>query len=200
MKPLLLVLTSALLLGSCKKNNDSSPTASPYGGKLAMLKVDYQTGKFEGGKIFTYPAGSYVSDSIPIQELHKSAGDFGNITLKYLPTGDTVFFGTIIWMGKGAMAVPQTLDGVNKFAPVQLDVLPPDSTKVKYYGSANGIPFYDGQNFASIWKSIAGLNVTADAIGVGHAKVGLFLYTPSVGMGDPADWDYYWILYFRNSY
>lgn len=200
MKPLLLILTGALLLGSCKKNNDSNPTASPYGAKLALLKVDYQTGKFEGGKIITYPSGSYVPDSIPIQQLYKPAGDFGNITLKYLPTGDTVFFGSIIWSGTGEMLVPKQLDAPNKFDRIQLDVLPPDSTKVKYYGSEINTPFAAGQNFASIWKSIAGLSVTANAIGVGHAKVGLFLYTPSVGFGAPADWNYYWILYFRNSY
>ncbi|PZF74391.1 hypothetical protein [Taibaiella soli] len=198
MKPLLLIAACGLLLGSCKKSSDTKP-ASSDGAKLVMLKVDYQTGKFEGGKIFTYPAGSYVADSIPIQEIVKPAGDFGNVTLKYIPTGDTVFFGTVIWMGGGQRILPQQLDSSNKFAPFQLSVLKPDSTKVKYFGGANRIEFDPSQNFASIWYSIAGLSVTANAIGVDHAKVGLFLYTPSVGIGDPAEWDYYWLLYIRNS-
>jgi len=200
MKPLLLFAIGALLLGSCKKNTDSGVPSSPYGAKMILLKVDYQTGKFEGGKIFTYPKGSYVADSIPVKEIAKPAGDFGNITLKYVPTSDTVFFGTVIWMGKGQMMPPKTLDDPNTFVLVQTSVLTPDTNKVKYYGAARQLPYSPGQSFVSIWNAVAGLQVTAEAIGVNHAKVGLFLYTPSVGIGDPADWDYYWLLYIRNSY
>jgi hypothetical protein len=45
-------------------------------------------------------------------------------------------------------------------------------------------------NGAIIWMEIADLAIVSEYMNA-QLQVGLYLYTPSVGIGNPADWDWF---------
>lgn len=160
---------------------------------MILLKVDYLTHRFEGGKVFNFPAGNGVDDSIPVSVIYKSPGDFGNITLKYAPTGDTIFDGGIIWMGKGDIHYP-LFDPVTAFSSGSGTAPAPDSSSVQGIYPDTYHKCYTNTIITQAWSGIANLTITQQMLAV-NARIGLFLYTPSVGIGNPADWDFIWVLY-----
>jgi len=185
---ILFIAIAAGLLGSCKKH-DGNDYVSGNGVSLALLKVDYQTHKFEGGKVFHFNDNGLHTD-IPVQMTYIPPGDFGNMTLLYAPTGDSIFDGSIVWSGKGKMTYP-TLTG--NFPAATGTVATPDSNAVQIISPYTYIKKAE-YNIPAVWAGISNLLITKE-FSRAHARTGLFLYTPSVGMGDPADWDYFWILY-----
>ena len=53
----------------------------------------------------------------------------------------------------------------------------------------------DTIDYSSIWNSISNLEIVNNYLNTNpNGKINLFLYTPSVGIGNPADWDWYIIL------
>jgi len=63
---------------------------------------------------------------------------------------------------------------------------PDDSRFQKIFSE---LPF----DYSKIWKSISNLCIVAEYL-KNNKKIGLLLYTPSVGVGDPHDWDWYVIM------
>jgi len=180
---------AAITLGSCKKHDSSYVSGS--GMSLAVLKVDFQTHKFEGGKVFHFDATGAVPQTIPIQMTYAPPGDFGNITLQYAPTGDTIFDGSIIWSGKGKMTQPALS---NNFAAGTTAQPAPDTNDVQVISPGTFIK-KEAYNIPAVWSGISNLYITREFLQAHNTRIGIFLYTPSVGIGDPADWDYFWLLY-----
>jgi len=174
---------SLCLFSSCEEKEDSTNS------KLLMLKVDYLTNNFEGGKETTFSA---TTPTFTISTQYDAPGDFGNIRLTYQELNEIIFDGSIIWMGKGKISIPQNILPANQFNHVlTADYVYPAG------GIENVFPSEVDYDYSQIWSSVQGLVKVREYLNSNpNASVKLFLYTPSVGVGDPADWD--WIIFIKN--
>ena len=175
------LLPLLLLLLGCTKNDHSN---------ILLLRVDYITNTFEGGHEQILSSGITDSDTIPIIVDYDPPGDFGNIKLIYRPTYETIFDGSIIWMGTGQISYPRSFIDPNKYITLtdQLDF--PDLSQVQTlsYTYTN-----DQSDYFEIWESINNLAIVKEYLN-SNKKIIYFLYTPSVGEGDPNTWDWFVIL------
>lgn len=193
-KTILPFVFAAMLFISCSED-DASPvqnTEPAIENKVLMLKVDLLTHQFEGGKELVFPE----AETFTITTDYVSPGDFGSIKLNYEEVNQPIFDGTIIWMGLGVRSYPEILDAPETFSTIEEAVEMPDMSQFRLvtYIEDGGFeePWADHD---LIWAAIDNLQqVQAYRQSNPNAKVHLFLYTPSVGVGDPADWDWYVIL------
>lgn len=190
MKPKILLLLISCLLISCSSDDDASKEIQTNG--VLMLKVDYTTNDFEGGTEFYF---SQQAANFSITNEYVPPGDFGSIKLIYEEINETLFFGTIVWMGVGEMTFPENLQPANQFEALLTE---------DYVFPANGFEnIFDPNNqyaedfdYHPVWSSVQNLVKVREYLNSNpNQKVKLFLYTPSVGIGNPADWD--WIIYMK---
>lgn len=182
---LLLFLAILSLFSSCKETQsvlEEPPTTTD---KVLMLKVDYLTQAFEGGTEIAFPSSP---STFTVSQEYLTPGDFGSIKLYYKEVNQLLFSGTIIWMGKGEMSFPQNLTPANKFKRVLTDdVASPEAGFENVFNPDN--KDYD---YNAIWMKVQNLTKVRAYLNANpNASVKLFLYTPSVGVGDPADWDWF---------
>lgn len=159
--------------------------------KVLLLQVDFETNTFEGGKELIFPEASEFT----ISHIYNSPGDFGDITLKYAEVDQTLFAGGIVWMGLGEMTFPESIDPADGFQTIENAVPQPaeDGFSIVNYGPE--FEFQDQPNYDAIWDAVENLVAVEDYRNSNpDAKVHLFLYTPSVGIGNPADWNWFVIL------
>lgn len=170
-----------LIISSCTKDKTQNSS-------IALLKIDYTTNIFEGGVVFQYPIATTASDSLPINVTYVDPGDFGGLTCTYSPTGDIIFDGSIIWSGTGNINFPTQFNSPSTF-PQSPPIPVPDTNEfqILHYLSNEAI------DYTSIWNAVSQLDIVNDYLLSGK-KVGLFLYTPSVGAGNPAEYDWFIIL------
>lgn len=159
--------------------------------KVVLLKVDFLTHVFEGAKELTFatnPNFSIAFEYVP-------PVDFGGVTLNYFEVNQPIFQGTITWMGLGMMQYPMNMDPVSAFPTVPNPLpLPGDNvfSPVMYHEYAY---YPDPIPYAAIWNAIANRQIVAQYRASNpNSPIHIFLYTPSVGVGNPADWDYFIIL------
>lgn len=181
MKKILLLLLSIFILSCPKDNEDETGVHN----SILLLRIDYITYQFEGGYEQSINGRIESSDTIPIAVNYKSPGDFGNISLYYQPTNDLLFDGSIIWMGTGTIKYPETFKSSDSYPLLDNPISRPDDSKFK---CIFGVPPTD---YSLIWNSISRLRIISDYL-KSNKKISLFLYTPSVGVGNPNDWD--WII------
>ncbi len=178
------VILFALLLGLCGCKREQINKSN----SILLLKVDYQTFAFEGGEEQSISTSLPNVDTIPLRVYYKSPGDFGEIALYYKPDDMLLFKGSIIWMGKGSITHPVTFRSPGTFATNAVTIDYPGDAAFKLKTT----PTTEMQNnLKQIWKTIAKLNIVSDYRKSGK-KIEVLLYTPSVGIGNPADWD--WII------
>ena len=191
----LLVFIPLLFLGSCDQfdwdwnhdhHDDNDPISS---NKVLMLKVDYTTNAFEGGIEYIF---RQQTDSFNIDVDYVDPGDFGSIRLTYHELQDTLFYGTIIWMGCGEMIYPSAIDSADQFDVVLTDdvVRPVNCFENIMYPNSTA-------NYTNVWMRVQSLVKVRQYLQSNpNQKVKLFLYTPSVGMGNPLEWD--WFIFIKN--
>ena len=159
-------------------------------GNVLMLKVDYLTNTFEGGYEFAF---DNVPNSFTVRREYKSPGDFGYVKFFYYETLYMLFLGSIFWMGEGQIHFPENLLPASAFNRVDMkDFVIPKN------GFENIMPEYMPNNidYEDIWGNIQNLVKIREYLGENpKQKVKIFLYTPCVGTGDPAHWD--WILFLK---
>ena len=179
------------LLLSCSKENDFQKIQNGQtANKVLMLKVDYTTNTFEGGRelTFTEPTATFT-----ISNQYQAPGDFGSIKLIYQELNETLFDGTIHWMGSGEMNFPANLESSEHFNIVT-------TKNIVYPG--NGFqnvfnPNNETYDYTQVWLAIQGLVKVREYLSSNLTEtVKIFLYTPGVGVGNPADW--VWIIYMKN--
>lgn len=160
---------------------------------LLLLKVDLMTQEFEGGTELTIKKGLTYFDSLPIRVDYDSPSDFGNVTLFYDPTNDTLFDGSLVWMGTGAMTYPKYLKTPGNFDfEYAYPDLPESSRFQRIRVNENyDISDYYVSDIPKVWQAIDHYEIVNTYLKSGK-KIGLFLYTPSLGAGDPNEWD--WIV------
>lgn len=185
----ILLLSLCLLCFSCKDTTDDTYNPN-LSNKVLILKVDYTTNSFEGGIEFLF---SQTSNEMTIGNEYVAPGDFGSIRLKYLEIDETVFEGTIIWAGKGQMTFPTTLLPSTAFISVLTnDFISPKAGFQNVFNPSN-----QTYNYMPIWSSVQHLAKVRQYLSSNpNATVKIFLYTPSVGIGNPDDWD--WYLFLKN--
>lgn len=159
---------------------------------VLMLKVDYTTNAFEGGKEFDF---AHQPDSFTIVHEYKPPSDFGSVKLIYEELDELLFFGEIHWNGLGKMEFPEKLLPPGEFTTVDTeDFISPAGFENVFDPNEQLGKDYDYQQ---VWASVQNLvKVRAYLASAPNQRAKIFLYTPSVGAGNPADWD--WIIYLRN--
>ncbi|PLX24633.1 MAG: hypothetical protein C0599_01840 [Salinivirgaceae bacterium] len=167
-----------LILVGCKESNESS--------HILLLKVDYTTYAFEGGKEIPISDDVAGADTIPIDLDYNAPGDFGDVTLYYKPTNEMIFSGEIIWMGLGEISFPRSFDPADSYSQLNLPIEKPENSMFQYIPNGSGI---NTVAYDSVWIGIQNLKIVQKYMNSGK-KIGFFIYTPSVGAGNPADWDY----------
>lgn len=181
----------SIFLSSCKDKveNDQDHVSK----RLLLLKVDYLTHDFEGGQQLEMGAYNNMSDTLPLIVNYIAPSDFGSLSVYYNTTSSTslVFEGSTVWMGLGSRTFPSTLIDSADF-PKSVSPLPNiDSTEFN-------VVFYDLSpqeiHYDSIWDGIKNLEIVEFYRSAALTKMSLFLYRPSDGAGDPADWDWYIVM------
>jgi hypothetical protein len=183
------ILTAVCLFSSCSKKDDTGKGSSAAN-KILMLQVDYLTNTFEGGKETTYPT---TPSTFTISYQYKAPADFGNLKIKYDELNEILFDGDIVWAGRGDIKLPQNILPANQFTSVTTaDVVNPIAGVQNIFNPGNYV--FD---YTPVWLSIQKLVKVREYLSSNpNATVKLFLYTRSVGFGDPADAD--WIIFMKN--
>ena len=154
---------------------------------LAVLVSDYLTYEFEKGALNYYrQCDGCDTDSLPFEVFYRPPGDFGDIMFSYTETGDTVFFGTIIWMGVGELTYPDNFLPSGRFGRLADAVRDPVS--IEYFridDPLDGRPEYEARA-DSAWANLKGLDIVLD-FAASDYRVGIYLYPPSVGAFDPSE-------------
>ncbi|MDW7694453.1 hypothetical protein R9C00_06860 [Flammeovirgaceae bacterium SG7u.111] len=186
-----LIISLIPFLMACPTKDDGDDTGDNTH-SIALLKVDFTTNTFEGGKEIDLSANLTATDSIPLRIDYTAPGDFGSIALYAQPSDQLVFDGTIIWMGKGEMSFPSS------FASPEPENFPRLAVPLEQPSASDFQKIFDNIedkeiDYEGIWDSIKHLKIVED-YRASNKRIGLFLYTPSVGIGDPKDWDWYVML------
>lgn len=173
------------------RQSQNSHLALPYANKIVLLKVDFVSHTFESGKEMVFKN----AQNFTIASDYQSPGDFGGVSLKYAELNATFFEGTIHWMGLGQMEYPQQLDGVDAFQTIGNPVPMPDAALLSTVAYTEFAYYPDPVPYNEIWDAIKNLQVVAQYRSSNPGStVNVFLYTPSVGIGNPEEWDYFVIL------
>lgn len=180
-----------LFIFSCSEDNDDNLDSEINVNKVALLKIDFLTQTFEGGNELTFESAT----DFTVTSNYQPPGDFGSIKLMYDEVDEPLFDGTIVWMGLGERSYPETLLDANDFTTIPEAVeMPSESmfTNVMY----DEFAFYpEDMEYSLLWDSIKHLELVQQyRQNNPDETIKIFLYTPSVGVGNPADWDYYVIL------
>lgn len=166
---------------------------------IATLKVDYETYEFEGGHIEHYNCSNCPKDNMPFTVNYQPPGDFGRIIFRLSPTLDTVFDGTIIWLGQGKITHPNAFNTQSPFKDTTTQVKQPNNLrylKKGYQVMTNDSLFQSKAD--SAWQAIDSLAITNRFRTEGF-RAGAYLYTPAVGAFDPGPAKWIIFLYNQNS-
>ena len=194
MKTRILLLSLISLLFSC--NSDSAVLEEDIKtNDVLMLKVNYTTNTFAGGAEFKF--AKQTNDFTIINE-YVEPSDFGSLKLIYKELNVTLFSGTIHWSGLGKMTFPESLKPSNSFKTVGTEemILPPKNGFENVFNPNNQKHDYD--EYLQAWSGVQNLVLVREYLSsYTSQKIKLFLYTPSVGEGNPLDW--YWIIFLQRS-
>lgn len=173
------------LLTACQK--DPAPASNTD--QIVLLKVDYLTTTFEGAHEWTFPTHSTLNFDVT----YRPPGDFGNLTIHYREENAKVFDGDIIWMGTGTLNYPTTFNAPSTYPTTPSNAAAPLFDFIE--ASSSVVP--DASVQQALWNAIKDLDLVQDYLTSNpNGKAHFFLYTPSVGVGDPAEWD--WMIFLKD--
>ena len=182
---LLSVAAFVFTLISCSKNKEEAKAPSTNTNNVLVLKVDYTTNQFEGGKELAF---TDTSSNMTITHQYVAPADFGSIKLTYQELNEILFDGTIVWAGLGQVNYPQNLLDSTQFERTMTADYVTPSAGFENVFNPDGTAF----NYNPIWTSVQSLiKVRQYLYANPNATVKIFLYTPSVGIGNPAEWDWF---------
>jgi hypothetical protein len=163
------------------------------GTKLLLLQVDYTSSRLEAVKDLFFQR---QSDEFTIVDDYKSPGDFGSKKLYYRELEQLFFYGTIVWMGCGEIKYPAIWNIPQEY---------PHTAQCDIVISKNGFEWVGigegwqppSEEAEDAWRSAMSLVMLREFIAANpEEKVKVYFYQPSVGVGDPRDWK--WIFILRN--
>lgn len=188
--PCFACLASAVIFGcnsgttSPGAGNNARWTLSPDSMNLAVLVSDYLSFEFEMGTLDYYPpCVSCDENGLPFNMIYHATGDFGDVTFEYTVTKDTLFYGTVIWMGHGAIGYPLEFHDAGEFE--RLADSPKDPLSVEYFWEYP--PTYEEEFKAkadTAWQHVKTLDIVAE-FAKAEYRVGIYMYPPVQGVFDP---------------
>jgi len=191
MKKIVLLALPLLMMAACN-GDDTAPTNSEplTGNRVLMLKVDYNTNTFDGGKELTFDE---VTSGFTVTHDYQAPGDFGFIKLYYDELDTQIFYGEIHWMGLGQLHFPDAFEPAGSFEHAATnDYVWPQGGFENVFN-----PSEQEYDYELPWIAVQSLIRVRQYLQANpQASVKIFLYTPSVGEGNPADWD--WIIVLKN--
>ncbi|MGJ8593086.1 MAG: hypothetical protein ACSHXF_11080 [Aquaticitalea sp.] len=190
MKNYLLLLLSFILF-TCS-NSDDNTVVPVQENKVLLLKVDFTTNELEGAKELVFDVST---DDFTITSDYQSPGDFGNIKLIYQQLNEPIFDGSIVWAGTGEMVYPDSFLAPEILNTIENPVAIPSESNFRNV-MYNEFAYYpEDIDYTAIWDAIDNLELVSEyRINNPNGSVNVFLYTPSVGIGNPLEWDYFIIL------
>ena len=195
-----------LALAGCTESPSPSPEPERWDiqddtANFAVLQVDYVTRELEGGALRYFAlCDTCDAHGIPLNFSFKYPGDFSWSRFLYEATGDTVFYGTTVWHGRGDREVPSELVSPDSFS--QLAVAAPNPISIEYYPICEEFIFDCRENWErseadSVWASVRTLDIV-EAFAKRSYRVGLYLYPRTIGGFDPRSADWIVFLYAGN--
>lgn len=124
-------------------------------------------------------------DEIPFVSDYHAPSDFGYIKLYYRNTDNLLMDGSIVWSGCGALTFP---DHFRAGLPIDAGLPYPGQSLFAYINDGGHYETVtDDEELKYIWKSVSKQKEFQHYYANSSKKVAVYLYTPSVGVGDPAD-------------
>lgn len=177
-----------LRIGEAEEFTESDLRESDLHKDLLISKVDYLTFRYRGFYALNV-SGKVQNDSlIPIISEYKAPGDFGGIKLYYKTTQNLLLDGTIIWMGTGVLSFPESF----RAGLPETEGLPyPGVSRIALLDASGVYAAPESEfEFQHIWQSISHQKEFQHYYENSSKKIAIYLYTPSVGVGNPAEWYY----------
>lgn len=183
---LAVLLCLSIILVSCKED---TPEVLPVTNETVLiLKVDYLTNVFEEGRELNFVG----SPTFNISWKYDLPLDFGSVELYYEELNELLFDATIIWLGSGERSFPESLSPASRFTVKSdgLDLPGLESFTTILYDETP--PNLKPLEYDLIWDAIDNLEVVQEYRKHNpEGDINLYLYTPSLGVGIPAEWDWY---------
>lgn len=194
---LLLIFALSLLFVGCDKAEEVPSSDDSFQGmekNMLIMKVDYQSFQYEGYTTLDVGETDNAADTIPFVSTYAPPGDVGYVKLFYENPDNLLFYGGIIWMGCGRLFFPTSFE---ELSPLSAGLRYPGDDRIGFIdesGVQQSLPWnegvVDGEKLQSVWNAISKQPEFQYFYSKTRRKVAMFLYTPSVGFGNPADWDY----------
>ncbi|GAB4337798.1 MAG: hypothetical protein Kow0037_21120 [Calditrichia bacterium] len=170
-----IILLFMLLLSSCEKVKEPVGSDDRQNKvNVATILLNYQTLQVEGINIRSFATPQVTNgDSLPVRFTLKSPLDFGDALFQLVPGGDTLFYGTVIWHGKGEIMVPGDWQTEVSWSDVSDGIREPLS--FNYYQDS-AIPVQPNE-WARVWETVKKLEVTKNFSQYPY-RVGMYVYPP----------------------
>lgn len=152
---------------------------------ILICKVDYLTFRYKGYYALNVTDKLNTGNEIPFLADYHAPSDFGSIRLYYRNTNNLLMDGTIVWMGCGALNFPASFR-----AGEQLDkgLSYPGQNHISYIdNSGTYVNVTDEKDLKHVWQSVSRQKEFQHFYKHSSKKVAVYLYAPSVGIGNPAD-------------
>lgn len=152
---------------------------------ILISKVDYLTFRYKGFYALNVTDKLNSGREIPFVADYQSPGDFGYIKLFYRNTNNLLMDGTIIWSGCGELNFPESFRAGQRFS----NSLPyPGQSRIAFINEeGHYTTVSDDTELQRIWHTLSRQKEFRHYFGRTSKKVAVYLYTPSVGVGNPAD-------------
>ena len=155
---------------------------------ILISKVDYLTFRYKGFYALNVTNKQNSGDEIPFVAEYHAPSDFGYVKLFYRNTDNLLMDGTIIWSGCGELSFP---DHFRAGLPMDNGLPYPGQSRFAFINDLGQYETVTDENeLKYIWQSVSRQKEFQRYYGNSSKKVAVYLYTPSVGIGDPADWYY----------
>ncbi|MBO7653202.1 MAG: hypothetical protein J6S84_10905 [Bacteroidales bacterium] len=162
---------------------------------ILIAKVDYMTFEYGGFYSMNVTNKQNEGNEIPFLADYMSPGDFGYIKLYYRDQSNLLMDGSIIWAGCGELNFPETFvkgNSSNTYVPeyTMKCGLSFPSDRISYI-DADGSYVQDvdesDNDLGYIWQTLSAQDEFMSYYEQTSKKVAVYLYTPSVGVGNPYD-------------
>ncbi len=173
-------------------------TEEYLGKDILIAKVDYMTFEYGGFYSMNVTNKQNEGNEIPFLAEYMSPGDFGYIKFYYRDETNLLMDGSIIWAGCGALNFPETFvkgNSSSTYVPeyTMKRSLSFPSDRISYIG-VDGSYTQDvdesDNDLGYIWQTLSAQDEFMSYYEQTSKKVAVFLYQPSVGVGDPYEWYY----------
>ena len=152
---------------------------------ILISKVDYLTFRYKGFYALNVTNKLNSGTEIPFVSQYQGPGDFGYIKLFYRNTNNLLMDGTIIWAGCGHLNFP---DNFRAGLPMDNGLPYPGQSRIAFINDGGHYETVtDERELQYIWQSVSRQKEFQYYYGNSSKKVAVYLYTPSVGVGNPAD-------------